>query len=84
MTMDKDDIFIVMRDILENAVNLENALERAKQIFQHDDCPEPHDQWDDMAELAGFAAADVICGDIGQNISKIIKQLDVLVAGVSE
>jgi hypothetical protein len=36
---------------------------------------------DDMAELAGFAAADMISGDIGQNITDIIQQLDLLAAG---
>jgi hypothetical protein len=82
--MDKDDIIMVIREISENAHNLEIALDRAKQIFQLNDCPEPHDHWDDMAELAGFAAADMISGDMGQNITDIIEQLDLLAAGAPE
>jgi hypothetical protein len=81
MTMDNDDIIMVIRDITENAHNLEIALKRAEEIFQLNDCPEPHDHWDDMAELAGFAAADMISGDIGLNITDIIQQLDLLAAG---
>lgn len=84
MTMDKDDIIMVIRDITENAHNLEIAFDHAKQIFQLNDCPEPHDHWDDMAELAGFAAADLISGDIGQNINDVIQQLDLLAAGDSK
>lgn len=84
MTMDKDDIIMVMRDITENAHNLEIALKRAEEIFQLNDCPEPHDHWDDMAELAGFAAADINSGDIGQNIDDILGQLNLLAAGASK
>lgn len=84
MTMDKDDIIMVIRDITENAHNLEIALKRAEEIFQLNDCPEPHDHWDDMAELAGFAAGDISAGDIGQNIDDILGQLNLLAESASE
>lgn len=82
--MDKDDIIMVIRDITENAHNLEIALKRAEEIFQLNDCPEPHDHWDDMAELAGFTAGDMISGDIGQNIDDIVGQLNLLAESASE
>jgi hypothetical protein len=82
--MEKDDIIMVIWGITENAHNLEIALGRAKQIFELNDCPEPHDHWDDMAELAGFTAAEITSGEMCKNIDDVIQQLELLAEGASK
>ena len=82
--MKKADIKMAMHTLNESALALEEALRYAKQIFEMEECPEPHEHWDEMAELAGSTAGEVNCGDVGKNIDDIYAQLDALAEGAKE
>jgi len=82
--MDKNDIRRAISQIADAADVLEISLHSAKEIFEHEKCPEPHERWDDIAELSGLAAGEINCGGFGEDITAIIRHLEKLYAELPE
>jgi len=80
MTKQHENIRRLIGQIADHAHALEMALRNAQEVFEGNDCPEPHERWDDLVEDAGFTAGEIAVGDVGKAIDRAIEGLETLLA----
>lgn len=79
MKIDKDEVYYTLSQVLDAAQLLETSVQRAKRIFESDDCPAPHERFDGAAEAADWFLGDMsIAGDAGIRLQQVVDTLEEL------
>lgn len=82
--MNKDDARRRLRELIEGWVLLEISLRNAKEMLESEDCPEPWDRWDKIAELADATGADLAAGDAFYSLCGVVEGLEKLIQELPE